>query len=86
MLKKIIFWDLIRNRDGKLSGSGTAGFFICAAGILAFLGAIIGWYFSLDGFDIILEKTILFTGIGAALLGVRKLKKEEPEVGGKDEN
>jgi len=86
MHKKIKIWDLIRNRDGKLSGSGTAGFFICTAGILAFLGAVVGWYFSLDGFDIILEKTIVFTGIGAALLGVRKLKKEGPEVGGKDEN
>jgi len=81
MHKKIKIWDLIRNRDGKLSGSGTAGFFICTAGILAFLGAVVGWYFSLDGFDIILEKTILFTGIGATLLGVRKLKKEDAEGG-----
>lgn len=76
MLKKIKFWDLIRNRDGKISNSGTIGFFICAFGILAFLCGLVGWFIGIDGFEQILESTILFTGIGGALLGVRKLKRD----------
>ncbi len=73
---KIKFWDLIRNSNGKLSGSGTAGFFICVSGILAFLAAGVGWFMGKELVLEYLDKIIFFTGTGAALLGVRKLKNE----------
>jgi len=79
MQYRIKFWDLIRNSNGKLSGSGTSGFFISMFGILAFVAGVVGWFLEMDNVLEYLDKVIFFTGIGAALLGVRKLKKEEKD-------
>ena len=81
---KFSFAQLTSNSDGKTSGSGTMGILICTIGCLTFLiGCVDKIFFSKD-VDILVQ-TIIFTGIGAALLGVRKAispseVKEEIEV------
>jgi hypothetical protein len=70
-INKFSFSQLTSNSDGKTSGSGTMGVLICFIGCLTFLiGCVDKIFFSHD-VDILVQ-TIIFTGIGAALLGVRK--------------
>lgn len=70
-INKFSFSQLTSNSDGKTSGSGTMGVLICGIGCLTFLiGCVDKIFFSQD-IDI-LAQTIIFTGIGATLLGVRK--------------
>lgn len=54
------------NSDGKTSASGTMGVLICTIGSISFLYGS----FVKDG-DILLQ-AVVFTGIGAGLLGYRK--------------
>jgi hypothetical protein len=84
-INKFSFAQLCSNSDGKTSGSGTVGILICTIGCLTFLiGCVDKIFFSKD-VDILVQ-TIIFTGIGAALLGVRKaispayVKEEEIEA------
>ena len=65
--------QMTSNSDGKTSGSGTMGIFICVIGSLAFLGGVIGSLISDKSPDIMMQ-SIIFTGIGAGLLGYRKSK------------
>jgi hypothetical protein len=61
------------NGDGKTSGSGSMGVLIVVIGCLTFLlGAIDRIFFS-HSIDI-MTQTIVFTGIGAGLLGLKKWK------------
>jgi hypothetical protein len=61
------------NGDGKTSASGTMGVLIVVVGCLSFLlGAIDRIFFS-HSIDI-MTQTIVFTGIGAGLLGLKKWK------------
>lgn len=73
--RKIRFWDLIRNKDGKLSGSGTSGFLITSIGSISFLAIVVGAFIGLNEVTSLLDKVVLFTGIGASLLGIRKIQK-----------
>jgi hypothetical protein len=65
------FAQMTSNSDGKTSGSGTMGILICTIGCLTFLLGCIDKMFINNDIDI-LTQTIIFTGIGAALLGYRK--------------
>lgn len=63
--------QMTSNSDGKTSGSGTMGVLVCTIGTICFfLGCLDKMFISHD-IDI-LTQTIIFTGIGAALLGYRK--------------
>jgi hypothetical protein len=80
-LDKFSFAQMTSNSDGKTSGSGTMGALICVFGSLCFLlGCVDKMWFS-KSIDIITQ-SIVFTGIGAGLLGYRKsmdtAPKEEP--------
>jgi hypothetical protein len=70
-IKNFSFAELCNNSSGKTSGSGTIGVLICTIGCFTFLiGCVDKIFFSQD-VDILVQ-TIIFTGIGATLLGVRK--------------
>jgi hypothetical protein len=70
-MERFSFAQLTSNSDGKTSGSGTMGILICTIGCITFfLGCLDKMFISHD-IDI-LTQTIIFTGIGAALLGYRK--------------
>ena len=72
-MEKFSFGQLTSNADGKTSASGVMGLLICFIGCISFLlGAIDRIYFT-QSTDI-MTQTIIFTGIGATLLGVKKWK------------
>lgn len=67
------FAQMTSNDGGKTSASGTMGVLIVVVGCLAFLlGAVDRIFFS-HSIDI-MTQTIVFTGIGAGLLGLKKWK------------
>lgn len=70
-IDRFSFAQMTSNSDGKTSGSGTMGVLICTIGCLTFLLGCIDKMFINKDIDI-LTQTIIFTGIGAALLGYRK--------------
>ena len=71
-LKKYIafFSNMLKNSDGKPSTSGFSGLIIVSVGSLCFLMGTITYFFTKT--DDIMSQTIIFIGIGASLLGVRK--------------
>jgi hypothetical protein len=70
-IDRFSFAQMTSNSDGKTSGSGTMGVLICMIGCITFLLGCIDKMFINHDVDI-LTQTIIFTGIGAALLGYRK--------------
>jgi hypothetical protein len=65
---KFSFAQMTSNSDGKTSGSGTMGVLICAIGSLCFLLGCLDLMFFSKSTDILVQ-SIVFTGIGAGLLG-----------------
>lgn len=73
MIERFSFAQMTSNGNGKTSASGTMGSLIIAAGTLGFLLGIIDKVFVNKDIDIITQ-TIIFTSIGAGLLGLRKYR------------
>ena len=71
MLERFSFAQMTSNGNGKTSASGTMGSLIIAVGTLGFLLGILDKVFVNKDIDIITQ-TIVFTSIGAGLLGLRK--------------
>lgn len=72
-MSKFSWAELFSNNDGKTSGSGFTGVVICLVGTLCFFMGCIDRMFISKEIDI-LTQSIVFVGIGATLLGVRKVK------------
>jgi len=71
-ISKFSWSELFNNDSGKTSGTAFVGIIICLVGSLCFLlGCIDKMWVSKD-IDIITQ-SIVFVGIGAALMGVRKV-------------
>jgi len=71
-ISKFSWAELFSNDNGKTSGTAFVGIIICLVGSLCFLlGCIDKMWVSKD-IDIITQ-SIVFVGIGAALMGVRKV-------------
>jgi hypothetical protein len=66
------------NSNGKTSSSGTMGVYVILIGGLCFLLGSIDKMFLNKDIDV-MTQSIIFTGIGAALLGYRK-SKDNTEV------
>jgi len=69
--KGFSFSQLTANSDGKTSASGTAGLVIICIGTFGFFLGCIDKVFVNHDVDIITQ-SILFTTLGAGLLGLRK--------------
>jgi len=65
--------QMTSNANGKTSSSGSMGVLICLIGTICFLMGCIDKMFIHNDVDI-LTQSIIFVGIGAALLGYRKSK------------
>lgn len=78
-INKFSFSQMTSNTSGKTSGSGTMGVLICVVGSLCFLLGCIDKLFINKDADIVMQ-SIVFVGIGAALLGYRKSKGIIPPV------
>lgn len=70
------FAQMTSNSDGKTSASGTMGVLICTVGTLCFLIGCLDKVFINKDIDIITQ-SIIFVGIGAGLLGLRKATANE---------
>jgi hypothetical protein len=75
-IKKFSFGEMTSNDTGKTSSTSTAGIYIVFIGGLCFLLGCIDKMFLDKSIDII-NQSVMFTTIGAALLGVKNI------VGGK---
>ena len=71
-ISKFSWAELFSNNDGKTSGSGFSGVVICLVGTFCFLLGCIDKMFLSSSIDVITQ-SIIFVGLGAALLGVRKV-------------
>lgn len=83
-IKKFSFGEMTSNDSGKTSGTSTAGLYIIFIGGICFLLGCIDKMFLDTSIDII-NQSVMFTTIGAALLGVKNIvngkkpkAKEEP--------
>jgi hypothetical protein len=72
-IKKFSFAEMTSNSNGKTSSSGTMGVYVIIIGGLCFLLGSIDKMFLNKDIDV-MTQSIIFTGIGAALLGYRKSK------------
>ena len=71
-ISKFSFAEIFSNENGKSSGTAFCGIIICLTGSLCFLLGCIDKMFFSNTIDIITQ-TIIFVGIGATLMGVRRL-------------
>lgn len=74
-MNKFSFAQMTSNTDGKTSGTGTMGILICTVGSLCFLLGCIDKMWITHTVDIITQ-SIVFVGIGVALMGYRKSQEK----------
>lgn len=77
MMGQFSFTQMTSNENGKTSGSGTMGVLICTVGTLCFFMGCLDAMF-ITGKTDILTQTVVFVGMGVALLGVRKVSGPGP--------
>lgn len=71
-IKKFSFGEMTSNDNGKTSSTSTSGVYIIFIGGLCFLLGCINKMFLDKSLDII-NQSVMFTTIGAALLGVKNI-------------
>jgi hypothetical protein len=71
-IQKFSFAEMTSNNNGKTSATSTAGAYIIFIGGLSFLLGVIDKMFLEKSIDII-NQAVMFTTIGAALLGVKNV-------------
>ena len=69
-IKKFSFAEMTSNSDGKTSGAGVMGIYVIIIGGIGFILGCIDKLYIHNDIQIISE-SIIFTGIGATLMGVR---------------
>lgn len=81
-IHKFSWSEMVSNSDGKTSGTAFAGLVICMVGTFCFLLGCLDKMFISTSIDII-SQSIVFTGIGSSLIGLRKYvesKKTESDT------
>ncbi len=78
-IEKFSLAQMTSNSNGKTSGSGTMGVLICTVGTFGFLLGCVDKMFIGKDIDIVTQ-SIIFVGIGAALLGYRKSKDATGDI------
>jgi len=73
-ISKFSWAEMFSNDNGKTSATAFSGWLICVIGSICFLLGCIDKMFISKEIDII-SQSIVFVGIGVALLGVRKVAK-----------
>jgi hypothetical protein len=71
-IKKFSFGEMTSNNNGKTSATSTAGIYIIFIGGLSFFLGVIDLMFFDKTIDII-NQAVMFTTIGAALIGVKNV-------------
>lgn len=79
-IKKFSFAEMTSNNNGKTSATSTAGVYIIFIGGICFLLGCIDKMFLDKSIDII-NQSVMFTTIGATLLGVKNIVNgKKPDV------
>lgn len=72
--------EMVSNSDGKTSGTAFCGVVICIVGTFCFLLGCLDKMFISTSIDIITQ-SIVFTGIGSSLIGLRKyVESKRPDI------
>ena len=79
--KKFSWGELFSNETGKTSATAFCGVVICISGTLTFVLGCIDKMWVTHTIDVI-NQSIMFVTIGAALMGVRKVvdSKSQPQI------
>lgn len=78
-IKKFSFGEMTSNTNGKTSATSTAGIYIVFIGGLSFIMGVINVMFIDKSIDII-DQSVIFTGIGAGLLGVKNFTSAKNQL------
>jgi hypothetical protein len=78
-IQKFSWSEMVSNGNGKTSGTAFAGLVISMVGTLCFLLGCLDKMFISSSIDVITQ-SIIFVGIGAALLGYRKSKDASDDI------
>ena len=78
-IKKFSFGEMTSNTNGKTSATSTAGIYIVFIGGLSFIMGVINLMFIDKSIDII-DQSVIFTGIGAGLLGVKNFTSAKNQL------
>lgn len=81
-ISKFNWREIFNNTNGKTSGSGFSGVITIMVGLLGFLSGVTMHFltnFAVYG-SLVLSASITLVGIGAALLGVRKIWKDKDNI------
>jgi len=78
-IKKFSFGEMTSNTNGKTSATSTAGIYIVFIGGLSFIMGVINLMFIDKTIDII-DQSVIFTGIGAGLLGVKNFTSAKNQL------
>lgn len=78
-IEKFSFGEMTSNDNGKTSATKAAGLYIILIGGIAFIMGCIDKMFLGNTIDII-NQAVMFTTIGAALLGVKNITARKDEV------
>ena len=78
-IEKFSFGEMTSNDNGKTSATKAAGLYIIFIGGIAFIMGCIDKMFLGNTIDII-NQAVMFTTIGAALLGVKNITARKDEV------
>jgi len=72
-INKFSWAELFNNGSGKTSGTAFCGIIICMTGTLCFFLGCLDKIFISSSIHDVIPQSIMFVGIGAGLLGVRKV-------------
>ena len=78
-IKKFSFGEMTSNSNGKTSATSSSGIYIIFIGGLAFSMGVINAMFMDKSVDII-SQSVIFTGIGAGLLGVKNFTSAKNQL------
>ena len=78
-IKKFSFGEMTSNPNGKTSATSSAGIYIVFIGGLSFIMGVINVMFIDKSVDII-SQSVIFTGIGAGLLGVKNFTSAKNQL------
>ncbi len=78
-IKKFSFGEMTSNSNGKTSATSSSGIYIVFIGGLAFIMGVINAMFIDKSVDII-SQSVIFTGIGAGLLGVKNFTSAKNQL------
>lgn len=74
-INKFSIAQMCSNKDGKTSGSGTVGIYICLFGVIGFMFGVGDFMWGTKKNDVMIYSTGIIT-IGAGLLGFRKSQEK----------